>query len=405
VGHPGEALTIRSAADLARTPNPLAAHYTRFRVSERLRLTGHSHQAWPDCAERGQQQAFEDAAELVDAKWERAAERADRVRAGFARLLDTSADLLSLGSNTHELIVRWLSALALRERPCIVTTDAEFHSVRRQLQRLEEEGVRVVRVAALPAATIGERMAQAISDDVAAAIVSTVFFDSGQRAGALRELARSCEHHGVALLLDAYHQLNVLPFSLRADGLESAFVTGGGYKYCQLGEGNCFLASPRGCELRPVITGWFAEFETLEKTRRPGVTYGPLDVRFAGATYDPTSHYRAAEVFDFFERMGLTPELLRDVSQHQIGLLREAIDALELPAGSLTRADVPLEQLAGFLALHSRRAADIQRELARRGVFADVRGEVLRFGPAPYLNDAQLREAVAILGEVVRALG
>ncbi|HET6340008.1 MAG TPA: hypothetical protein VFG30_42660, partial [Polyangiales bacterium] len=81
---------IRSAAELAQTPNPLAAHYTRFRVSERLLLTGHSHQAWPDCAERGQQRAFEDAAELVDAKWERAAERADRVRAGFARLLDTS---------------------------------------------------------------------------------------------------------------------------------------------------------------------------------------------------------------------------------------------------------------------------------------------------------------------------
>jgi kynureninase len=396
---------IRSAAELARTPNPLAAHYTRFRVSERLHLTGHSHQAWPDCAERGQQRAFEDAAELVDAKWERAAERADRVRAGFARLLDTSAELLSLGANTHELVVRWLSALPLRARPCVVTSDAEFHSARRQLQRLEDEGVRVVRVAAHPAASVGERMAEVVDDRVAAVIVSTVFFDSGQRAGGLRELAGSCERHGTALLLDTYHQLNVVPFSLQAEGLESAFATGGGYKYCQLGEGNCFLASPRGCELRPVITGWFAEFESLEAGSAGGVAYGSLNVRFAGATYDPTSHYRAVEVFDFFAQMGLTPELLREVSQHQIGLLRDAIDALGLPPHVLSRADVPLSQLAGFLALTSPRAGDIQRELARRGVLTDVRGQTLRLGPAPYLSDAQLSESVAILGEIVRSLG
>jgi kynureninase len=407
VGDPGEALTIRAAAELYRSPNPLAAHYARFRVTERILLTGHSHQAWPDCAERGQQQAFEDAAHYVDAKWERAAERADRVRAGFARLLDASPELLSLGGSTHELVVRWLSALPLRERPCIVTTDAEFHSARRLLQRLEEEGVRVVRVAARPAATVGERLVKAVDDRVAAVIVSTVFFDSAERAGGLPALARSCEQQGVALLLDAYHQLNVVPMSLRAEGLETAFVTGGGYKYCQLGEGNCFLRAPAGCALRPVITGWFGEFDRLESTAGASETrvqYGPLSIRFAGATYDPTSHYRAAEVFEFFERMGLTPALLREVSQHQIALLRDAIDALGFSSDVLSRADVPIDQLAGFLALRSSRAPEIQRGLAQRGIATDVRGETLRLGPAPYLSDDQLREAVVTLGEVVRGL-
>jgi kynureninase len=404
VGDSGEALTIRDASELYRTPNPLAAQYSRFRVSERLLLTGHSHQAWPDCAARGQMQAFDDAAEYVDAKWDRAAERADRVRAGFARLMDTSPELLSLGASTHELVVRWLSALPLRDRPCVVTTDAEFHSARRLLARLEEEGVQVVRVAARPAESVGDRLARAVDDRAAAVIASTVFFDSGQRAGGLRETARSCERHGAALLLDAYHQLNVVPMSLRAEGLESAFVTGGGYKYCQLGEGNCFLRAPSGCALRPVITGWFAEFEALEGARAAGVQYGPLSVRFAGATYDPTSHYRACEVFDFFEREGLTPALLREVSQHQVGLLRAEIDALGVSPALLSRADVPLAQLGGFLALSSPSAAEIQRELARRGVSTDVRGPILRLGPAPYLSDAQLKDAIGILGEVVRTL-
>ena len=38
----------------------LAEHYTRFRVSERLLLTGHSHQAWPDVAFEAQQRAWLD---------------------------------------------------------------------------------------------------------------------------------------------------------------------------------------------------------------------------------------------------------------------------------------------------------------------------------------------------------
>ena len=62
--------------ELQRTPNPLAVHYGRFRVAERLLLTGHSHQAWPDVALEGQMEAWLDAAEHADEKWERAAAKA-----------------------------------------------------------------------------------------------------------------------------------------------------------------------------------------------------------------------------------------------------------------------------------------------------------------------------------------
>ena len=87
-----------------------------------------------------------------------------------------------------------------------------------------------------------------------------------------------------------------------------------------------------------MITGWFAEFGELDAAHPERVSYGPLSERFAGATYDPTSHYRAAEVFDFFAEMRLTPELLREVSQHQVGLLRSAIDGLDLPREVLDAA-------------------------------------------------------------------
>ena len=154
-------------------PEELAKHYTRFRVSQRILLTGHSHQAWPDVAFEAQQQAWLDAAEYVDDVWEKAFEKANEVRRGFARLLDDTPERIALAPNTHELVVRFLSALPLGKRPQLVTTDGEFHTIRRQLDRLAEEGIEVIKVPAMPAATLAERLAISVDDRTAAVLVLT----------------------------------------------------------------------------------------------------------------------------------------------------------------------------------------------------------------------------------------
>jgi kynureninase len=395
-----------SPDDLHSEPNTLAAHYRRFDVANRLLLTGHSHQAWPDCAYEGQKLAWLDAAEAVDRKWERALERADRVRRGYRSLLDDTDGLYSLAPSTHDLLVRFLSALPLSERPRLVTTDGEFHSLRRQAARLSEAGLEIVRVASRPAESIGERLAAATDDRTAAVLTSTVFFLDARIAGDLTPAAEACRRHGAELLLDVYHQLDAVPFSLERERLADAFVVGGGYKYCQLGEGNCFLRFPADCRLRPVVTGWFAEFGDLtDASTSAQVAYDTGDQRFAGATYDPTSHYRAAAVFDFFDRNELTPEFLRGVSQHQIGLLCERFDALDLNPDDCDRdRSTPLSAIGGFLALTTPHAEPLQALLRESGVLTDFRGDTLRLGPAPYLSDAQLERAVDLLGQAVRRL-
>jgi kynureninase len=391
-------------ASLYSTPNALAPHYSRFAVSERLLLTGHSHQAWPDCGFDGHLQAWQDAARYVDDKWDHAFAQAERVRQGFARLVGDAGGGIALGANTHELVVRLLSALPLRARPRLITTDGEFHSIRRQLDRLEEEGLTIVRVPEAPLDSLAARLSRAVDDRTALVLVSAVFFDTGRIARGLDEVAASCRRRGSRLLVDAYHALNVVPVSLAADGLGDAFIVGGGYKYCQLGEGNCFLRIPPDTELRPVVTGWFSEFTVLaDQQRAERVAYGEGGDRFAGATYDPTSHYRGVAVLDFFREHGLTPALLREVSQHQIGLLASTFDALDLDPAVLSRdRTCPLDQVGGFLALRSPVATALVRRLRARGVWTDARGEVLRLGPAPYLSDRQLQDAVGLLGEVVR---
>jgi kynureninase len=391
---------------LRASPNALAPHYSRFRVADRLLLTGHSHQAWPDVAESGLLRGFADAAEAVDGKWERAEAVAERVREGYRRLLGDPGATVALGPNTHDLVVKLLSALDLRRRPRVVTTDAEFHSLRRQLARLAEEGLEVVRLPAEPVDTLAERLGGSVDDRTSLVAVSAVLYTTARVVPHLGALAARCERRGAQLLVDAYHALGALPFRVPDQGLDGAWVTGGGYKYLQLGEGNAFLrVPPAAAGVRPAITGWFAEFDELSAARPGAVSYGPPETRFAGGTYDPSSHYRAAAVLDFFDAHGLSPEFLREVSLHQVGVVRDGFDALGLP-GDVVRRDrsFPPASVAGFLALRSPCAGRLRSALAERGVSTDSRGDVLRLGPAPYLSDAQLEAAVAALGEAVATL-
>jgi kynureninase len=363
----------------------LAPHYSAFRVSERLLLTGHSHQAWPDVGREGVIEAWEDAALHVDEKWGRAFDKAEKVRDGFRLWLDEPDAEIALDQNTFGLVLRFLSALDLRRRPRLVTTDGEFHTLRRLMGRLaEEELLDVVVVPARPAETLAERLADAADDRTAAVLVSAVLFEDSRIVPGLDELSLDAE-----LLVDVYHAFGVMRVPLP----EKAWVVGGGYKYLQLGEGNCFLrVPPHADELRPRFTGWFAEFAEMAAEHRPGdVEYPRGGMRFAGATYDPTSHYRAARVFDFFAEHGLTPEALRENYVRQTTLLADQLGA---PGRR--------EDFGGFLTLEVPDAEDVTRRLAEDGVMTDSRGRYLRLGPAPYLSDDQLARAAEAVAEHIR---
>src|SRR5439155_10849697 len=126
------------------------------------------------------------------------------------------------------LVVRFVSALPLRARPRLVATDGEFHTIRRLLDRLAEEyGVEVVRVAAAPVESLAGRLAAAADDRTAAVLCSSVLFQTARIVPGLPDLAAACAKRGAELLLDLYHQLNVVPFDPK--GLERTYLVGGGY--------------------------------------------------------------------------------------------------------------------------------------------------------------------------------
>ncbi|MBN8610171.1 MAG: aminotransferase class V-fold PLP-dependent enzyme [Deltaproteobacteria bacterium] len=376
-------------------PRSLRPHYGAFLRDGRILLTGHSHQAWPDVARAAQLEAFDDAAEHVDHKWGKAFEAADAVRSAVASRIACSAEEVALGASTHELVARFLSALPLRTRQRVVTTRGEFHTIHRQLSRLAEEGVEVVMIDPGPIDSLASRLADALDDRTAAVLVSSVLFETSSAVPHLASLAERARARGVAMLVDAYHAFCVVPFTVDELGGD-VFVTAGGYKYAQWGEGNCFLRVPPSFDGRPAYTGWFSDFAQLSAPRDGrAVSYGsrPCD-RFAGSTYDPTSHYRARAVTRFFDAHGLDVPTLRAISLKQTSRLLASLEGLDV---ATPRSDAR----GGFVSVRVKDAAAIVAILASRGVMTDARGDLLRLGPAPYVTDEELEVAIGLVREVI----
>ncbi|MFS1424050.1 kynureninase [Shewanella sp. 10N.286.48.B5] len=386
----------------------LQTHYQSFKVSERILLSGHSHQAWPDEAKQGLVKCFDDAAKHIDEKWSLAFEKADRVRDFYRGLLGEPQAQIALGASTHELILRFLSDLHCFKQPLkrpikIVTTDGEFHSLRRQLSRLKDINVDIEVVEVQPSDTLAERIINKLDSDTDAVMLSAVFFGTSEIFNDVGLVAKAAQDLKIPCLVDAYHALNVVPFNLDAWQLTSAFIVAGGYKYCQAGEGNCMLRIPADYQGSPIITGWYAEFEVLDHV--PGkVGYGPGQSAFAGSTYDPASHYRAAEVFDFFEQHKLTDIKLRAISQQQISVLWQGIETMGLSRDVLALPSHNIIDNAGFLSLTTAKANQWVVALGKQGVSCDSRGNQLRFGPAPYLSNAQLSNALNAIEDLAKSL-
>lgn len=385
--------------------NKLAPHYSHFDVGNRLLFTGHSHQAWPDIALAGLKESFTSAASEVDKKWEPAFEKAEILRNYLRNYYNDPDGLYCLGQNTHQLLVSWLSSFDLHNKPKVITTDSEFHSMYRQLHRLQEEGLKVTAVDA-HSDTIVEDINEQIDDRTAAIMLSRVYFESGIINQHISEAAALARNHGIPFLIDDYHGTNVVPLSIPEQNLEACYMLVGGYKYLQWGEGNCFLRFPKDCKLRPAITGWFAAFSSLDEPRtNDAVKYDDGNQRFASGTYDPASQFRAAKVVEFFRDQGLTSSVLRQQYLNQVGLLKNLFLEQDFDSEIITlRHNRPLEENGGFLALQSPFARTIQAKLREDGVFTDARGDVLRLGPAPYITSSQIKQAIQKLAEIVTQL-
>src|SRR5690606_29145979 len=108
---------------------------------DRLHAAAHSHHPWPDVTFEAHQQAWLDAARLMDDKWDHVFGVVfPAAQVAVARVLGLpDSDTLVFAPNTHEFILRIASNLTAPIR--ILTSDGEFHSFSRQIARWEEAGM------------------------------------------------------------------------------------------------------------------------------------------------------------------------------------------------------------------------------------------------------------------------
>ena len=359
-------------------------YYSEFiGANDYIHMAAHSHHFWPDVTKKAMLDYWNDSRDLVDNKWEKImTEVVPTSQKLISKILNLKhPQQIAFASNTHELFARLLSCFPLNDLR-ILTTDCEFHSASRQLKRYdEEEGVSVNFINAE-----GENFKRVFLQESASGkydviCLSQVFFNSGKSLEIefVEELVKQKDEKTV-LVLDGYHGFCAVPTDLSSVE-DHIFYMAGAYKYAQGGEGMCFMTVPKGCALRPLNTGWFASFETLEK-KTDKVEYAKDAQRFAGSTRDFSAHYRFNAVWENFFEKGITVE---SIHQHIKKLQKLFLEGLEC---NFINRDLSAQ--GHFLTIEcpsEESTKELYERLKEDKVLTDFRGNRLRFGFGAYLEE------------------
>ncbi|HEY2033442.1 MAG TPA: aminotransferase class V-fold PLP-dependent enzyme [Rhizomicrobium sp.] len=346
-----------------------------------LHCAAHSHHPWPDVTLSAQEEAWHDAARLLDNKWgyvfAKVIPAAQKHIARQIGLPDPTS--VVFGPNTHSFVLRLLSCFDFGKPVRILTTDSEFHSFARQIARLEEGGaVAVTRVPTEPFDSFEDRFATAATKGgYDLVFFSHVFFDSGFMVRDLPKIVSAVPDKDTFIVADGYHAFMAVPTDFGALA-SRAFYLAGGYKYAMAGEGACFLHCPPGYGAKPRDTGWYAGFSALESGGN-SVPYAADGSRFFGATFDVTALYRFNAVQDWLAAEGWTiAKMLMHVRGIEHTFLEAIQDSTTLDPLSLLIAD---EAKRGrFLCFRMEQAGAIKAKLAAKNIIVDYRGDRLRIG-------------------------
>ncbi len=360
----------------------------------------HSHHYWPDITREAVINYWEDSAKMVDDKWEHIfGTMVPQTQTFIADILNTGEpEQIVFAPNTHELLFRLLTCFQPGEPLKILTTDSEFYSFSRQVARMNElSNIEVTYISTSPFHSFESRFIHELKQQSYDLVFfSQVFFNSGMAINDLSAIVEQVPNTDTMIVIDGYHGFMALPTDLSAIK-DRVFYLSGSYKYAQAGEGCCFMHVPKSCQLRPIYTGWFAEFGELADEKQGRVQYSKDGNRFAGATMDYSALYKLHSVLELFNNEGIR---VADIHQHVQALQAKFLKSLEdlnhpqINSDRLVHHN--LEYHGHFLTFELDSAAEVKRTaewLREQEIFTDYRGNRLRFGFAMYqdLQDCDLK--------------
>ena len=241
-------------------------------------------------------------------------------------------------------------------------------------------------------------IAGALGDEVAVLLLTEVNYRTGARLN-MAGLTAAAHAAGALTVWDLAHSAGA--FAVDLGGTDADFAVGCGYKYLNGGPGApAFVyAAPRHLgSLRQPLTGWLghaAPFSFAE-TYRPAEGIGAMRVG-TPPVLSMSALDAALDVFDGVDLVALRAkaDALFDLFTGEIRRLAPELE-LATPTNAARRGTQ--------VSLRHPEAYAVMQALIAAGVIGDFREpDILRFGLTPlYLSYADVRQAAAILGEVMR---
>ena len=375
--------------------------YRRFLEAnpQQLHFACHSHHYWPDVSRDAHLQYWDDSAKYVDEKWgylfSQKIPHAQKLIAENLHL--PNPEQIVFAPNTHELVFRLISALDWTKKVRVLTTDSEFYSFDRQINRLSEiSQFEIVKVPTLPFETFHQRFEAELSQSSWDLIfVSHVFFNSGLVCDFKRFVAAAPT--SAMFVVDGYHSFMAVPTDLHSVA-HRIFFLGGSYKYAQGGEGACFLTVPGGTKHRPFYTGWFAELSKLSAVGNE-VGYPTDALQYAGSTMDFSALYRLIAVLEKFKSEGLTVSKIHSVVQENQKFFLSELEKKNHPTlNAKNLISMDLDSHGHFLTFNMPSTDETKKQVEKmkaQGLITDSRGNRLRFGFGLYHDKADITSALA----------
>jgi kynureninase len=269
----------------------------------------------------------------------------------------------------------------------VVYEEANFPSVRYLYQAQPELEVVAVRDDAA--------IVEAIDERTLLVPISHVLFKNAEIQD-VEPIVRRAHEAGAYVVLDCYQSAGVVPLDVTALGVD--FAVGGSVKWLCGGPGAGWLyVRPDLAErLEPTFVGWQGHARPF--AFEPELEYAAGVRRFLTGTPNVPALYAATAGYDVIEEVGV--ERIRERSLVLTQLLIDSLEAAGLEIGSPREAS----RRGGTILVRTPDDAAVHRELGERGIICDFRPDAgIRLGPHFYNTEAELRDAVSELTEIVES--
>lgn len=194
----------------------------------------------------------------------------------------------------------------------ILTTDEEFYATTRIANRLREiDGNVIKEVPLFPLEDFNKRFyEEACKEKYDLVIISHVFFKCGVVLDDLDELILKLKTKVGRIIIDGGGSFgNVSTSKSLGHVMDDIYYIGGTFKFIGAGEGFTFMSLPKGCQDRPVFTGWlFGDISEKQYYSLP-VEYPEGGDKYSHSTTEMSIWVRVNEVMKYFDKEMFTVEM------------------------------------------------------------------------------------------------